>query len=280
MRALVPKIFISAASKDLGTSRRVVRDALVKLDCLPKEQSDFSLSGKSLVEHLRTLIQDSEGVIHLVGTCFGAEAPPPYTTSDRPRSYTQLEHDLALQLGKPLYVLFCAPDFPFDAHEPEPDVKSTLQLQYREELKRGGIDRRTIRSQEELRAQVLALRIVFDATRKDMARQQRRTRLIAALATGVLVIGGVSGVLYLARQSHVNADNIQSAVAGRGELGEIVPGPRWGSAGALLGALPSKFRRIFIRHEDRLEGTALNAQRQRQENMQQEFHLELLCAVG
>ena len=64
---------------------------------------------------LRGKIAACDAVIHLAGECYGAEPVHREPAAPR-RSYTQMEYDLARELGKPLYVFLCGQGFPYLRH--------------------------------------------------------------------------------------------------------------------------------------------------------------------
>ena len=86
------EVFISGATRDLGSYRREVKDALLTLQIFPIEESNFTLAYGPLVSMLRDLIGRCDAVIHLAGFYYGAE-PPQRPPGQRRRSYTQIEYD-------------------------------------------------------------------------------------------------------------------------------------------------------------------------------------------
>ena len=63
-------------------------------------------------------------MIHIAGHCYGAE-PEEWPANAPRRSYVQLEYDIAMELGKPVYVFLTGDEFPPDAYEPEdPELQS------------------------------------------------------------------------------------------------------------------------------------------------------------
>src|SRR5215472_11109418 len=123
-------VFISAASRDLKSCREAVRDALLIAEILPRTQEHFPPDYRDLITVLRTKIVDSDWVICLVGFACGAM---PTSTDGPPRSYTQIEYDLARELGKKIYVLLATEQFsPDQPQEPPEDL--ALQRRHREAL--------------------------------------------------------------------------------------------------------------------------------------------------
>ena len=68
-----PKIFISAASRDLRSCRQLVRDALLTLGCVPVVQDHFPPGAGEVRAMLREKIAGCQAVIHLAGECYGFE---------------------------------------------------------------------------------------------------------------------------------------------------------------------------------------------------------------
>ncbi len=125
-----PEIFVSATSSDLRSCRQTVKEGLLTLGCVPVEQTNFPPDHRIVRDMLRAKIAACDAVIHLAGECFGAE-PLARDPSAPRRSYTQIEYDLARELGKPLYVFLCGLEFPYDPHTPEEPEKHRLQQAHR-----------------------------------------------------------------------------------------------------------------------------------------------------
>src|SRR5438105_2158573 len=93
------RVFISAVTRELRTIRQLVKKALEDTDHHAIEQDTFSLDYRDLVDKLRDRIASCDAVVHIAGHCYGAE--PKNRPEDAPRrSYTQLEYDIAAELGK------------------------------------------------------------------------------------------------------------------------------------------------------------------------------------
>ena len=94
-----PEVFISATTRDLGSYRREVKDALLSLQIFPIEESTLTLAYGPLTEILRALIGRCDAVIRLAGFYYGAE-PLQRPAGEPRRSYTQREYDVARELWK------------------------------------------------------------------------------------------------------------------------------------------------------------------------------------
>src|SRR5438552_12281942 len=125
-----PTIFISAVSKELRSARQLVANTLTFLGYEPVWQDIFGTETGDLRQMLRTQIDQSKGVVQLVGQCYGAEPPIPDEEFGRV-SYTQYEALYARKRGKKVWYLFIDETFPIDAHEPEPAELRELQAAYR-----------------------------------------------------------------------------------------------------------------------------------------------------
>ncbi len=68
-----PRIFISAVTSVLGTTRQLVANVLLRLGYDPVTQDIFGTESGDLRQMLRDKIDDCDGLIHLVGRGYGAE---------------------------------------------------------------------------------------------------------------------------------------------------------------------------------------------------------------
>ncbi len=190
-----PEIFISATTKDLKSCRQLVRDALLTLGCVPVVQDHFAPEAATVREMLCGRIAKCDAVIHLAGMCFGYE-PQERAAGEARRSYTQIEYDIARELKKPLYTFVCAPDFPFDAHEPEDAERRSLQEQHRNGLAGGDRLFLPVRNAHDLEKSVRELRF------------QVRSWIGRLVAVVVVALGLVGGLLWY-------LDHRTTAVEGR-----------------------------------------------------------------
>ena len=131
---LTPRAFISATSDDLASFRKVVKDALETNGILPVEQTIFPPDFRTVAEMLESKIRDCDVVICLIGFAYGS-GPAGYPPDTSPRSYTQMEFDIARRMGKPIYVFLAREECPFDSQPVEDDDKCRLQLDHRETIR-------------------------------------------------------------------------------------------------------------------------------------------------
>jgi tetratricopeptide (TPR) repeat protein len=170
--ATVPRIFISATTRDLGSFRTAVRDVLLKKDAHPVIQDDFPPDHRSVVAMIQDKISQCGAVICLVGGSYGYE-PIKRDAEEPRRSYTQLEYEIAVELGKPVFVFLATDDCKFDTAADEPDELRELQREHRKRIIASDRIRMTFHSREHL---------------TDMVRIMDLKSLDAGLATKLVVL--------------------------------------------------------------------------------------------
>jgi hypothetical protein len=171
---LRPTIFLSGVSSEFGSFRDAAEIEIQKKDCFPINQPSFGVDYREIEEILRTKISEADAVIHLVGFRFGAE-PKNRSPGKSRRSYTQMEHDVARELGKPVYVFLSADASVRDLDEPIEDTEATeLQLAHRESLQKSNNIRYTFRNKNELGNLVAGIPLLATADfRVDISRIDR-----------------------------------------------------------------------------------------------------------
>src|SRR5271165_5286398 len=151
------EVFISGTTRDLGTYRREIKDALLTLQIFPIEESNFALAYGPLVTMLRGLIGRCDAVIHLAGFYYGAE-PPQCPRGERRRSYTQIEYDVARELKKPLYLFLATENYEPDKLSTQSDEERELQLSHRHAIEQCGNIYYRFTGREELGSRIRELR--------------------------------------------------------------------------------------------------------------------------
>ncbi|MFZ1218920.1 MAG: DUF4062 domain-containing protein [Chthoniobacterales bacterium] len=164
-----PTIFVSAVSKELRSARQLVANTLTFLGYEPVWQEIFGTETGDLRQMLRDKIDQSKGVVQLVGQCYGAEPTTPDPDFGRV-SYTQYEALYARKKGTKVWYLFMDEDFPIDPHEPEPEEQRQLQAAYRGVLKADSHLFHPLKTREALEAGVLKLRDDLTELRKGARR--------------------------------------------------------------------------------------------------------------
>jgi hypothetical protein len=186
-----PTIFISAVSKELRSARQLVSNTLTFLGYEPIWQDIFGTETGDLRQMLRDKIDQSKGVVQLVGQCYGAEPSSPDPDFGRV-SYTQYEALYARKKGTKVWYLFMDEDFPIDPHEPEPEEQRQLQAAYRGVLRADSHLFHPLKTREALEAGVLKLRDDLTELRKGARRWAWGIAALLALVA-LLVIWLVFG---------------------------------------------------------------------------------------
>jgi hypothetical protein len=151
------EVFISATTRDLGSYRAEIQNALLTLNIFPIQQDNFALAYGQLTDMLRQLIRRCDAVIHLAGFYYGAE-PPQRPAGEPRRSYTQIEYDVARELWKPIFLFLAAKDFETEKTPAQTDEEKKLQMAHRQAIQACGDIYYPFSTREELAIQVLKLR--------------------------------------------------------------------------------------------------------------------------
>ena len=204
--ASLPLIFISAVSRELRSGRQLAANTLTFLGYQPIWQDIFGTETGDLRAMLRQQIDQSKGVLQIVGKCYGAEPPQPDPEFGRV-SYTQYEALYARKRGKKVWYLFIDETFPVDACEGEPEELRALQAAYRQRLQSDAHLYHPLTSREGLEASVLKLR-------DDLVRLRRGVKQWAAGVAIMLVLSVGLGLwlLYNQRESTQRIVEAQKAV--------------------------------------------------------------------
>jgi tetratricopeptide (TPR) repeat protein len=191
-----PLIFISAVSQELRSARQLVANTLTFLGYDPIWQDIFETSEGDLPGVLRKQISRCNGVVQLVGCCYGAEPPQPTEEFGRV-SYTQYEAFYARKIGKKVWYLFLDEHFPSDACVDEPDELRSLQTAYRNRLKADTHLYHPLTSLEGVEASVLKLR-------GDLMQLRKGVKRWAAGVAILLLIGLAVNFWLLQSQRHTS----------------------------------------------------------------------------
>lgn len=188
-----PQIFISAVSRELGSVRQQVANALTALGYEPIWQDIFETSADDLKTMLRKKIDGCKSVIQIVGDAYGAEPSIPDNTFGRV-SYTQYEALHAKAKGKPVYYLIAQHDAERDECASEIDVEDVVakqesQRRYKTGITQGGQIFYPIRSLQDSELTVYKLKTDLEKTRSSFQQWMLGTSL--ALAAIVLAVCGL-----------------------------------------------------------------------------------------
>ncbi len=231
-----PRVFISATSGDLRSARQVVKEALLTINCHPVEQTNFEPDYRTVEQMLREKIRGCQALVHLAGLRYGAE-PDPMTLPEgrKRRSYTQMEYDIAKELGLRVYTFVMPPGYPYDVArdgdgQPMPaesEDRQALQRQHREALQRDSHVYELPESEVHLKARILALQekvIELERQQLVVSEEVKRSRAISlrafVLIVLLLVAGGAGVVWMMMRQESLIATTKLDAAAVRARLTE------------------------------------------------------------
>src|SRR6266480_2890087 len=208
------RVFISATSKDLGTVRELVKQALLTMGCMPVEQTNFAPDYRSVQGMIEHKIADCEAVIHIVGLRYGAE-PDPSTLPEgvARRSYTQMEANIARQVGKKLYLFVCREDFPYDDAPPEGEDLQALQRACRAEISKSKTVRTEVADREELGRKVRELQFELEKLKSKIG--QDRRRMVALLAALLVVLSGIGAGIWWWLPSEIKHEHEKSFDRGK-----------------------------------------------------------------
>src|SRR5271166_625677 len=196
------RVFISAVTRELGSIRMLVKKGLEDNDYHAVEQTNFPPHYRDLIDKDRERIKTCDAVIHIVGHCYGTE--PTKRPDDAPRrSYTQLEYDVALELGKPIYVFLLGDNFPTDPHDPEPSEFQELQEAHRQHLTSTGNDYNPTASVEQLDQKVRSLRLKVERLEGELQQVDEKVAVTGRRLWLWLVLVAVVGVAALGSVGYV-----------------------------------------------------------------------------
>jgi tetratricopeptide (TPR) repeat protein len=194
-----PPIFISAVSGELRSARQLAANTLLSLGYEPIWQDTFPTEQGDLREMLRRMIDPCEGVIQLVGQCYGFEPPAPDAQFGRV-SYTQCEALHARQQGKKVWYLLLDENYPADPHPGELEELRLLQKKYREGIESGGHLYHRVANPDALKSKIHELRDDLAALRRQWKRW--------ALTVLVLLLVVVLSVAWLNREQQHTAQTV------------------------------------------------------------------------
>ncbi len=208
MKNKFPLVFISATSADLAEARKIVRDALLDMQCHPVVQEHFGTDQGNIANKERRNLKDCDAVIHIVGRVYGAE---PSNKSSPRRSYTQLEYDNTINSKKPLFLFLASDKFYTDLQNlpsnwPVSEGTEEQQLQQAHYSRIKQDDRLWYEFSDllELRSRIRCLRI------------KRPVYWLPWIATGLLAVISAVGIHLYARQTE-DADHLRIGITKQAE---------------------------------------------------------------
>jgi hypothetical protein len=144
------KVFVSSTTSGLGSYRKAVADQLWDHRIEPIHQEDGHLDFGTIRSILKSRILMCDAVICLIGPVFGTAPDQPGVYP--PRSYTQLEYDMALELKKRIFVLVAHEKCKLDVYDQEDTPKPAWQEHFIKEL--GDLRYEFFENMDELRKKI------------------------------------------------------------------------------------------------------------------------------
>ena len=173
MSNVTPLVFISAVSGDLRSARDIVKNGLLTIGCHPIVQEHFEPGYQTVKNMLRTKVEQCQAVIHLIGNHYGGEPDPASLPPGTPRrSWTQIEYDLARELGMKTYVFIFDDSYPFDPAFRESKEERELQQAHRKQILNGEYLYNEVRTPDELARRVIELRLEAAELREQLSQQK------------------------------------------------------------------------------------------------------------
>lgn len=93
------QVFVSSTYSDLKQERQAAVQAILKVGHIPAGMELFSAGNESQMKVIRQWIDDSDVFLLILGGRYGSIEP------DSGKSYTHLEHEYAIQQGKPSFAV-------------------------------------------------------------------------------------------------------------------------------------------------------------------------------
>lgn len=96
------QVFVSSTYTDLIEERKEVTQAILKCNCFPAGMELFPASNKTQWDIIKRVIEDSDFYLLIIAGRYGSLGTDDY---GKKISYTEMEFDYALSLGKPIIVM-------------------------------------------------------------------------------------------------------------------------------------------------------------------------------
>jgi hypothetical protein len=125
------QVFVSSTFEDLREERAAVISALLQFDCFPTGMELFPASDDDSMTLIQKAIEDSDYYLVVIAGRYGSSAP------GHRRSFTHMEYDYAVSIGKPTIALLHANpgQLPVDKTESTDEGRKRLE-EFRQQLKR------------------------------------------------------------------------------------------------------------------------------------------------
>lgn len=116
------QVFVSSTFQDLQEERKEVMQALLELDCMPAGMELFPASNDDQWTLIKRVIDACDYYLLIIGGRYGS-------TNDDGKSYTQMEFEYALEVGKPIisFLPKNPEDIPSGKSEKDPEKAQKLE---------------------------------------------------------------------------------------------------------------------------------------------------------
>jgi hypothetical protein len=141
------RVFLSSTGRDLKAHRQKAFDAIQGLGMHCVRMEDFHGPALKIEDFDDARVAECNLFVIIIGHVHGT------CPDGRAASYTELEYDKAVALGKPIFLFLAPEDFPLPASLIESDAKRAAQRAFRERAVKGVI-RNTFTSADDLAKQI------------------------------------------------------------------------------------------------------------------------------
>lgn len=188
-----PRVYVSAARRDLASCRLIAREVLLTLGCRPILAVAYPEGLENAIVSIRNEILSCRAVVHIVGNAYGDE-PVVDERCGKRRSFSQIEYDVAVELKKPIYVFVCgeafAYDIPSNDQTAENDEMASLQAAHRARVMEGESRFEVVGSRDELQLRLHALQARVQDLVEKLEIQRRRLLIFGILVCTTLTVIG------------------------------------------------------------------------------------------
>lgn len=96
------QVFVSSTFEDLKDERKEITQAILESNCIPVGMEMFPATNKTQWEFIKSVIDESDVYLVIIAGRYGSEGED---ENGKKVSYTEMEFDYALKMGKPIIAL-------------------------------------------------------------------------------------------------------------------------------------------------------------------------------
>lgn len=122
------QVFISSTFTDLVEARSLIRESVLRINCLPVGMEHFTASSLDQLTYIKPLIDDSDYYVLVIGGRYGS------IEEFSQKSYTHLEYEYAKEKGKPILAFICKNrgQIPYDLIKEPEESKDKMKVLIKE----------------------------------------------------------------------------------------------------------------------------------------------------